>query len=77
MRGFPDFTENDAHWEKFLGYAAQLAGKNAPFLRAMLNSGTDRLSRISPFLGGVANSAGNIVALDAASRYYVKRNKRK
>lgn len=68
MRGFPDFTENDAHWEKFLGYAAQLAGQNAPFLRALVNSGADRLSRISPFLGRAAGAAGNAV-ISVAQRY--------
>lgn len=68
MGGFPDFVENDTHWEKMLGYAAAVADHGAPLFRALINSGADRLGKLSPFLGRVAKSAGN-AAITAAQKY--------
>lgn len=54
---FPSFVENDAHWDKFLAYSAQVADHGAPLWKALIQSGEDRLARWNP---KVAKAAGDV-----------------
>lgn len=72
---FPDFVENDAHWDKMMGYIGHtisqgipaLANHGAPFFRALIDKGSRKVGEWSPVLGRILGAAGN-AALTAAQR---------
>lgn len=72
---FPDFTENDTHWEQFLDIAANTAKFGAPVLRALVDSGTERFKKyLGPKLAGGLRTVGQ-KAISAAVGYANRKRK--
>lgn len=44
---FPSFVENDAHWDKFLAYSAQVADHGMPLWSALIKSGANKLGQLT------------------------------
>lgn len=75
---FPDFTDNDSHWEQFVDFAARAANLTAPVLRAAIEAGTTKLANINPKLAGIAKGLNTVGqrAVSAAQSYVKKRGRR-